>query len=286
MLNILIGLSAVSLALATGFNETLAKEKFLVLAESAYTDWPEKCLKKNFGEANVTKTVTTKCGTKLGEWRVCYGYTGVSHKEKAVFLAYRGTISGIQLFYEVARTAFVKEVDAKIGGKVAAYFYTVYNNLRKGGLNAEFVRLTKAFPGYDVWISGHSLGGALASIATAEAIKVDGIKGDKVKLITFGEPRTGDAAYSKRYDDIVKYGYRVINSGDIVAQVPPKDFKGYAHHKTEVWYPHGMSKGSKYQVYTENESAKGFNSRAPLNSVSDHMKYYGKLLVQYRLTGC
>uniref|UniRef100_A0A1I7S5G1 Lipase_3 domain-containing protein n=1 Tax=Bursaphelenchus xylophilus TaxID=6326 RepID=A0A1I7S5G1_BURXY len=267
------------------FDESLAKTKLLQLSAGAYTTTPEKCAAVAFGDANVTKTVTAECGTDLGEWKVCYGYTGVSHNSKAIFLAYRGTVSGIQLFYEAFRTIFATRDDAKIGGKVSAYFYNVYNYLRDAGLNGELTRLANEFPDYQIYVTGHSLGGALASIAAAEAIKVDGIAASRVKIITFGEPRTGDTDYSAAFDSVLSYAYRVINQHDIVPQVPPSWFMNYTHHKTEVWYANGMSDGATYKVCSEDEDPTCEDSNTDL-SVLNHIIYYNQLIVTYGAAGC
>lgn len=65
-----------------------------------------------------------------------------------------------------------------------------------------------------VFITGHSLGAALATLLTAEIM-------DKAMFdscYTFGSPRVGDTAFAKAFND--KPIYRVINNCDIVTTVP------------------------------------------------------------------
>ncbi|CAD5227663.1 unnamed protein product [Bursaphelenchus xylophilus] len=82
-------LSAIlSTVVSAEFDEVLAKTKFFPLAAAAYTTFPVKCVKNVFDDAEVTKTVTAECGKMPGEWKVCFGFTGVSHTDKAIFLAY------------------------------------------------------------------------------------------------------------------------------------------------------------------------------------------------------
>jgi predicted lipase len=63
----------------------------------------------------------------------------------------------------------------------------------------------KSMTDYTVTFTGHSLGGALASLAAARAA-LDGLRsGDKIKVVTFGQPRTGSAEFAINYDKMIKY---------------------------------------------------------------------------------
>ncbi|MEV6398670.1 lipase family protein [Streptomyces sp. NPDC051907] len=74
--------------------------------------------------------------------------------------------------------------------------------------------------GQSVWITGHSLGGALAMLAGSRLyfeeprILADGV-------YTFGQPRTCDRTLAMAYNSALKNRtYRFVNNNDIVAQVP------------------------------------------------------------------
>jgi len=76
-------------------------------------------------------------------------------------------------------------------------------------------------PGKALWITGHSLGGALALLATHRLLcnqpdlLVQG-------LITYGQPRCGDAAFVEDAGRrLAGRCWRSINSRDIVPRVPP-----------------------------------------------------------------
>ncbi|MDQ4126385.1 MAG: lipase family protein [Actinomycetota bacterium] len=62
-----------------------------------------------------------------------------------------------------------------------------------------------------VWFTGHSLGGALATLA---AERYGGAAG----LYTFGSPRVGDRAFA---DHFSINSYRFVHNDDVVAKVPP-----------------------------------------------------------------
>ena len=73
------------------------------------------------------------------------------------------------------------------------------------------------------WVTGHSLGGALATLA--------GMKGSFESVTTFGEPRVGRkinlAFQSKKHT-------RYVNGDDPVTKLPPKFFSYYKHHGDKV----------------------------------------------------
>lgn len=74
-----------------------------------------------------------------------------------------------------------------------------------GGLRDNFLSLIKKYPSYKVWVTGHSLGGALASIAASEMIARGEVDASRVQLYTFGQPRTGDVDFAAAHDKIVSF---------------------------------------------------------------------------------
>jgi hypothetical protein len=78
-----------------------------------------------------------------------------------------------------------------------------------------------------VWLTGHSLGAALATLAADRALQQRAfpVRG----LYTFGSPRVGDAAFARRVDTgaLKSRAFRFVNHLDIVPSVPPP--WGYRH---------------------------------------------------------
>jgi len=70
-----------------------------------------------------------------------------------------------------------------------------------------------------IWITGHSLGAALATLA---AFRFKNVKG----LYTFGSPRVGDTEFC---DDFHITTFRFENNNDIVCKVPPPMPDLYSH---------------------------------------------------------
>jgi triacylglycerol lipase len=74
-----------------------------------------------------------------------------------------------------------------------------------------------------LWITGHSLGGALAALAAAafnlaKRVPVNG-------LYTYGQPRVGDLNFIAQCDShLGSLHFRLVNDEDIVTRVPPRLF--------------------------------------------------------------
>ncbi len=101
-----------------------------------------------------------------------------------------------------------------------------YGTVHKGFFDAFHdvsARLRATLPtGKPIWLTGHSLGGALASIASAEFIDQFEVHG----IYTFGQPRLGDDEFEQTIK--AAYGeefFRFVNDDDIVTRIPP----GYRH---------------------------------------------------------
>ena len=73
--------------------------------------------------------------------------------------------------------------------------------------------------GRALWITGHSLGAALAALAVAK-LRLE--KDEPVNgLYTFGHPRTGDREFAKNFNaDFSSQTFRYVNNNDIVTRVP------------------------------------------------------------------
>ncbi|NET71884.1 MAG: lipase family protein [Sphaerospermopsis sp. SIO1G2] len=96
-----------------------------------------------------------------------------------------------------------------------------------------FDELTEPLDNTNIYITGHSLGGALATIATMDIVATDrNLKGDNIKpklknpvtLYTFASPRLGDNVFADKFNELTSNNYirafRLANSEDLVTKVP------------------------------------------------------------------
>lgn len=92
-----------------------------------------------------------------------------------------------------------------------------------------------------LWLTGHSLGGALATIAadrfTDNQMQVHG-------LYTFGQPRVGDKAFARNFNAKMDgRAFRMVNNEDIVTRAP-LGYQNYEHVGQLVYFD---SWGNRHQ---------------------------------------
>lgn len=104
-----------------------------------------------------------------------------------------------------------------VGGKVHQGFLAAYRQIDELVSNVAASRK----PGQAVWLAGHSLGGALASLAAAH-LGVETVHG----LYTFGCPRVGNADFARMLPS--RNHFRLVHRDDWAASVPP-ELLGYVH---------------------------------------------------------
>jgi len=72
--------------------------------------------------------------------------------------------------------------------------------------------------GYTVFLTGHSLGGALATLCAAD-VRVR-MRGASVVMYNFGSPKVGNAEFVSKYNRLVPESFRVVNDADVFARLP------------------------------------------------------------------
>ena len=87
--------------------------------------------------------------------------------------------------------------------------------------------------GQSLWLTGHSLGAALATLATARWREQDKpVHG----LYHFGSPRVGDRVFERTFDqDFAARNFRFVNNADLVTRVPLRA-TGYSHAGTMLYF--------------------------------------------------
>jgi len=150
-------------------------------------------------------------------------------------LSFRGTQPDR---WEDIRTDIKVLKERTIDGKVHAGFKEAYDDLRDEILE-EFRANLGEMP---LYITGHSLGAALATVATQEL--GEEFNDQIAACYTFGSPRVGDGKYEK---SIKAPFYRIVNTTDIVTLVPY--FFGTFVHVGDPRYLSRRKVDGVYQLY-------------------------------------
>ena len=146
-------------------------------------------------------------GTQAYFWRPLKG-------QKHAFVVFRGTDELKDAFddIDIRRTQLG---DDKNRAKVHLGFYKQYQVVREALMT---VLETHAGDYEEVYVMGHSLGGALATLAAPDIASL--MPDKKVHCHTFGSPRVGDDAFVEYFDKRVASCWRVFNQEDPVRLVP------------------------------------------------------------------
>lgn len=91
------------------------------------------------------------------------------------------------------------------------------------------------FAKHNLIVCGHSLGGALATIAAYDLVNYGGgyeqlrFSADRLLCVSFGSPRIGDRAFAARFDQSVRCSFRWAMRTDIITKLPVGGLGGYKH---------------------------------------------------------
>ena len=132
-------------------------------------------------------------------------HSGEQDKDGFAVLSFRGTTQNIADW----KTNLDIEKTALGTGKVHKGFLTAFRAIEKI-VRGDVAKLSAG--GYPIYLTGHSMGGALAIIATK--LIADDSTG---ACYTFGSPRVGTYGF----DDKIKTPiYRIVNANDVVPRIP------------------------------------------------------------------
>mmetsp|Transcript_18041 Transcript_18041/g.57713 ORF Transcript_18041/g.57713 Transcript_18041/m.57713 type:complete len:278 (-) Transcript_18041:231-1064(-) len=198
------------------------------------------------------------------------GFVGYSPSLDEIVISFRGTVaSSIKNWMEDINTGHMSGFPSSCSGcSVHEGFHNSYFSLRDEILQAVSA-LRQSHPGAGIAVTGHSLGAAMAGVCAADLLD----RGESVsRLVTFGQPRTGNQAFYDFVSNRVGQTYRVTHHHDAVPHVP-FEWMGFHHVSTEVYYSDDTT------FKTCNGSGEDSSCADQWDawdwSVDDHLKYLG-----------
>lgn len=140
----------------------------------------------------------------------CY----VIFQHDKIIIAFRGTTSISDWKTDFNITLINPEyfgLDKKI--KVHKGFHNQYSQM-KSQIHSTILN----YRDYPIYITGHSLGGALAYLCALDLSMNDFCS--NITVVTIGSPRPGNQHFVNRYNKLIKNSYRVKNYGDPITYFP------------------------------------------------------------------
>lgn len=154
----------------------------------------------------------------------------ILESEKYIIIAFRGTRTDREWIadftFEQVPFPYVRS-----GVEVHAGFFSIYQSCRE----TIFYHLAKLSQTKPLLVTGHSLGGALATLFTLDSLHSTAFTNSS--LYTFGAPKVGNKLFKKLFNDVVNTSFRFVNLYDIVPLLPPT----FVQNKKEPAYFHTKS---------------------------------------------
>jgi len=170
-----------------------------------------------------------------------FGIVLISRQSNSIIVALRGTIEQavsnlIEDIYILPRVA-AWQGHPGVPSEVYIHpgFWKTWNLLKPGIIQGIAAAKAK-YNTTEVTFTGHSLGGAIATVA---AMDYWATTGHVAKVITFGCPRVGNYYFAHFYEKIFgKNSMRFVNHNDFIPHLPLEDM-GYYHTSAEHWFQNG-----------------------------------------------
>jgi hypothetical protein len=168
------------------------------------------------------------------------GFVAVDPANKLIVLSFRGSqsvrnwltnILFLQTKYNICDDCYVHS------GFLSAWV------LSRTSIVTAVTAAVAKYPTYKFVVTGHSLGGAVATIAGAW-LRVNGFSLD---IYSYGSPRVGNTAFANFVTAQTGGNYRVTHLDDPVPRLPPI-LLGYHHTSPEYWLSTGTDTTVNYSV--------------------------------------
>ncbi|KAJ9078863.1 hypothetical protein DSO57_1002100 [Entomophthora muscae] len=201
------------------------------------------------------------------------GYIAVDESDKRILLVFRGA-SDITNTINNALLLPSPMLDTPSGSLVHTGFKIAMESLAPEFLaTIEALISHSRYAAYKVAVIGHSLGGAVASLATVRLHHTLGIPWEEMELYTYGQPRTGNLVFARWLSQQPMGSSRVVHRNDIIPHLAPGLLDIYTHHQNEVWLGEGTAVTFCKTQVLEDPSCSNSVPLAEL-SQSDHLSYF------------
>jgi hypothetical protein len=212
-------IAALMSIVSASYNETLAKEAWSYSAasylnESLFANW-------TCGVAACPDGVNSSDVIIIEAAYSAFGFVAYNARNNTIIVAFRGTINGNNWKTNLNAWVYVA-YPYSLGARAHRGFSNAFNRVAPAMIEA-VTKFLKEHPDAKLLCTGHSLGGALASLAAMELKRLN-MTGSGLSVYTFGAPRLGNRALATFVFDLFEGSnfYRVVNSHDVVPRLGAK----------------------------------------------------------------
>lgn len=198
------------------------------------------------------------------------GFVAVDKTRKFIVVSFRGSTS-VRNWVGNGDIGLAP-TDLCSGCRVHNGFWAAWKEIESTVLTAVKNALA-ANPGYSVKVTGHSLGGAVATLAAAKLRQT----GTPATLYSYGAPRVGNEATSQFITKQAGGNFRVTHTDDPVPRLP-FDWMGYRHISPEYWITRIDGNAAASDVFViEGTSSKAGNAGTSGFNTDAHQQYFGPI---------
>ena len=155
------------------------------------------------------------------------------------------SFSGTKLLTEwVSDFQFSQEHSTKLNNYVTGMmvhkgFYEIYLSIRE-----QILTWFKTNNPSQVFVTGHSLGGALSTICALDILTIVENIGGTLTQYSFGSPRVGNIIFAGVFNQLIKSSFRVSNVDDGIVSIPPSKWLGYIYQHVGQYVPFNKNLGN------------------------------------------
>lgn len=168
----------------------------------------------------------------IGANILAVGFLAIDNSNNLIVLAFRGTSNFLN--WEENFQFSKDPMDFCHGCEVHKGFMNTYW-MRHYHYLYVMEKAHEQYPQHRLIVTGHSLGGALATLAAGDIRRnEDPWYLANTELYTYGSPRIGNAALARFLSNQSRLSYRVTSTRDLIPRLPPVHFH-YWHTQPEYW---------------------------------------------------
>ncbi|CAJ0871116.1 8252_t:CDS:2 [Entrophospora sp. SA101] len=153
---------------------------------------------------------------------------------KQLIVSYRGTVRTSFRNILTDGSLVLRPYPPAPNAKVHTGFFKAFLESRKDVIE-EVTNFMETNPDFKVVLTGHSLGGAIATLTALDLVQNNKklVSEENLFIFTYGLPRIGNQEFANFVDSQLKLN-RIVNFEDAVPRLPPK-FLDYKHSGSEFW---------------------------------------------------